>query len=62
MVVYVLESADSDVVRERVVQPGARQNGWIEIVSGLEAGQFVVGDGAYYLSDGARVQVRGSRL
>lgn len=61
MVVYVLENADSDVVRQQVVQPGARQNGWIEIISGLEPGQIVVGDGAYYLTDGARVQVRGSQ-
>lgn len=58
MVVYVLDSVDSEVVRQQVVQPGERQNGWIEIVSGLEAGQLVVGDGAYYLTDGARVSVR----
>jgi len=59
-VVYVLDAGGGDVVRERVVQPGERQNGLIEIVAGLEPGQTVVGDGAYYLSDGARIQVRGS--
>ena len=59
-VVYVLDQEGGDVVREQVVQPGERQDGLIEIVAGLEPGQTVVGDGAYYLSDGARIQVRGS--
>jgi RND family efflux transporter MFP subunit len=58
MVVYVLDKTDSEVVRQQVVEPGERQDGWIEILSGLEAGQLVVGDGAYYLTDGARVIVR----
>lgn len=58
-VVYVLERPDGDTVREQVVEPGERQNGSIEIRDGLEAGQVVVRDGAAYLSDGARIAVRG---
>ena len=57
-VVYVLESPGRGVVRERVVEPGERQNGVIEIRSGLEAGEVVAADGASYLSDGAIVVVR----
>lgn len=54
-VVYVLEG---ERVRQQVVEPGERQNGWIEIRSGLDAGLTVIADGAYYLSDGALVDVR----
>lgn len=57
-VVYVLEDSESGVVRERLVEPGERQNGVIEIRAGLEAGEVVVADGASYLSDGALVEVR----
>jgi RND family efflux transporter MFP subunit len=58
MVVYVLDDRSEGRVRQQVVVPGERQNGYIEIVSGLEAGQVVVRDGASYLSGGALVQVR----
>ena len=57
-VVYVLEDPEGGVVRQRVVEPGERQNGAIEIRAGLEAGEVVVSDGASYLSDGALVVVR----
>jgi len=57
-VVYVLEDPEGGVVRQRVVEPGERQDGVIEIRSGLEVGEVVVADGASYLSDGARVLVR----
>ena len=57
-VVYVLEDPEGGVVRQRVVEPGERQDGVIEIRSGLEAGEVVVADGASYLSDGALVVVR----
>jgi len=57
-VVYVLDESSSGQVRQQVVEPGERQNGTIEILSGLRAGQVVAADGAYYLSDGASVQVR----
>lgn len=55
-VVYVLDG--SDRVRQHVVEVGERLNGTTEIVSGLEAGQVVISEGAHYLSDGALVQVR----
>ena len=58
-VIYVLDDASGGAVSERVVEPGARQNGMIEILSGLEAGLTVVKDGASYLTDGALVEVRG---
>lgn len=57
-VVYVLEDAEGGIVKERLVEPGERQNGVIEIRSGLEAGEVVAADGASYLSDGARIVVR----
>ena len=57
-VVYVLDDPDSMQVREQVVEVGQRQNGWVEILSGLAAGTTVVSDGAYYLTDGAMVVVR----
>lgn len=58
-VVYLLEPGETPVVRERVVEPGERLNGWTEIRSGLESGESVVADGAAYLVDGARVSVQG---
>ena len=45
-------------VREQIVETGERQDGWIEVRSGLAAGDVVVAEGAYYLSDGVRVVVR----
>jgi RND family efflux transporter MFP subunit len=56
-VVYVLQDAQPPAVRQQLVEVGARQNGWIEILGGIEAGDPVVADGAYYLSDGAQVVV-----
>ena len=57
-VVYVLDDA-AGTVREQIVEVGARQNGLVEILSGVEPGQTVARDGASYLSDGAIVSVRG---
>jgi len=57
-VVYVLEDPAAQQVRQRLVETGERQNGSIEIRSGLQAGETVVADGAHYLSEGARVVVR----
>lgn len=56
-VVY-LPNADGQTVRALPVQSGERQNGWIEIREGLDAGVTVVADGAAYLSDGARISVQ----
>jgi len=54
-VVYLL---DSGHVRQRVVEKGEILNGLIEIRKGLNAGDTVVTEGAYYLTDGAAVSVR----
>lgn len=54
-VVYLAEAGRA---RERVVQPGERQDGVIEIVDGLAGGETVVVDGARYLSDDAPIEVR----
>jgi RND family efflux transporter MFP subunit len=60
-VVYVLENPQDRQVRERVVEVGRRENGWIEVRSGVEAGATLVADGAFYLSDGAAIVVREQR-
>jgi len=52
-VVYVLED---HVVRARHVETGLRHRDWVEIRSGLVAGDAVVLDGAGFLTDGAIVQ------
>lgn len=53
-VVYLLQQ---DRVQQRRVQTGLRIDGEIEIVSGLDAGDELVLDGAGFLTDGARVEV-----
>lgn len=53
-VVYVVEAGKA---RQRVVQVGINQDGRAEIVSGLQAGETVVVDGAGFLTDGAAVAV-----
>lgn len=54
-VVYV---AEGETVKERTVQQGIQRGGEIEIVSGLNAGETVVVDGATQLTDGAKIKVR----
>jgi multidrug efflux pump subunit AcrA (membrane-fusion protein) len=54
-VVYV---AEGETVKERIVQQGVRRDGEIEIISGLNAGESVVVDGAAQLTDGAKIKVR----
>lgn len=56
-VVYVLDGPDDREVSERVVTVGQRFAGQVEITDGLEAGTWVVADGAYYLTDGAHITV-----
>ncbi len=57
-VVYLLDSQVNGEVRQLIVEPGERQDGWIEIRRGLKAGDKVVADGAHYLSDGAGIDIR----
>lgn len=54
-VVYVL---DGDRAVQRVVTPGLRRTGQVEITSGLQAGERVVADGAGFLTDGAPVTIK----
>lgn len=49
-----------DVAKERPVTTGIIRDGTIEIRAGIEPGETVVVDGAALLSDGAKVQVRGT--
>lgn len=56
-VVYRLQAGEPPTVREQAVDVGARQDGWIEIRSGIDAGAAIVADGAHYLTDGAQVSV-----
>ncbi len=53
-VVYVVQG---DKVAQRVVQVGAKQDGMVEILGGLSAGESVAADGAGYLTDQASVTV-----
>lgn len=54
-VVYVVEG---NAARQRVVSAGVKQEGWVEILSGLKAGESVVLDGAGFLTDQAPVSVQ----
>jgi len=51
-VVYLLESGHA---RQQIVVTGEKGDGWVEIRTGLRAGEVVIKEGAHYLSDGAPV-------
>jgi RND family efflux transporter MFP subunit len=53
-VVYVVRDGKA---LQRVVQVGISQNGWTEIINGLQSGEAVVVDGAGFLTDRAAVTV-----
>ena len=57
--VYVLSATDRAIARP--VRVGGRRNGLAEILSGVRAGERIVTDGAYGLSDSSRVTVSGAR-
>lgn len=57
VVVYVIEG---NVAKERKVQTGVKNNGMVEIRSGLEQGESVAVKGAAYLTDNTPVAVEGS--
>jgi RND family efflux transporter MFP subunit len=59
-VVYRLANPQSQRVEQVLVEPGVRLNGRIEIIRGLAAGDLIVEEGAYYLSDGARIDAQES--
>ena len=54
-VVYVVAEGKA---RQRIVEPGVKRDGRIEIVKGLAPGEVVAEDGAGFLSDGAAVTVK----
>lgn len=54
-VVYVV---DRNTALQRVVKTGLRQNGMVEIIDGLHAGETIAVDGAGYLTDKAAVKVQ----
>jgi len=57
-VVYRLEDG---LARQQRVATGETHGDWVEIRTGLQAGDRVVRDGAQYLSEGAPVTVQGSQ-
>lgn len=57
VVVYVVQKGKA---RERAVATGLQAGDWVEIVSGLKAGETVAVDGAGFLSDKARVKPTGT--
>lgn len=55
LVVYVI---NDDRAHEQVVKTGVRQDGWVEILQGLQQGATVAVDGAAFLTNGAKVAVQ----
>jgi membrane fusion protein, multidrug efflux system len=56
-VMVVEESPEGPMVRRRPVETGARLDGVVEILSGLEDGERVVNHGAFKVRDGAPVRI-----
>ncbi|MFY2762781.1 efflux RND transporter periplasmic adaptor subunit [Arenimonas sp. MALMAid1274] len=54
---YVFVLGEGNVVSQRRVELGVRQDGLVQVLDGLEADEQVVVEGAGFLSDGDRVRV-----
>lgn len=54
---FVFLLGADNVVKRMPVRIGARQNGRVEILQGLRAGQRVIGEGVVKLSDGMKVRL-----
>lgn len=54
-VVYVIKD---DVAQQRIVKTGMYQDGRIQILEGLQAGETIAVDGAAFLTDQTRVQIQ----
>lgn len=54
-VLYVYQ--ENGTVEERVIQGGVQRDGFIEVLSGLRAGEKVVTDGAAFLTDQAPIRL-----
>ena len=52
--VYVI---NGNIAEARVVKTGHRENGLIEILSGLKGDESVATDGAAFLTDGANIKI-----
>jgi RND family efflux transporter MFP subunit len=57
-VVYVFKDG---IVLQRIVKTGMRQDGKIEILEGLNAGEVIAKDGAAFLTDKAKVKVEAKK-
>lgn len=57
-VVYVIREGKA---YQRLVETGVRREGWVEIVSGLRAGETVAVEGAGFLIDQAAVKLQGGK-
>src|SRR5690606_2657813 len=54
---YVLVLDDTSHVHRINIQLSGRDGDWVEVTSGLSAGQRIVGSGAAFLQDGEEVRV-----
>jgi len=54
---YIFVLGEGDIVAQRRVTLGARQDSLVQIVEGVQADERVVVEGAGFLSDGDRVRV-----
>lgn len=58
----VIYAVNETQVEQRVVQTGLNQDGMIEIVEGVQAGERIVLDGAAFLTDGAKITIQNEVL
>jgi membrane fusion protein (multidrug efflux system) len=58
---YVFVALPDDKVERREIKAGARQPGFVEVLSGLKRGEKVVVDGTLRLRPGASIRVAGER-
>jgi multidrug efflux pump subunit AcrA (membrane-fusion protein) len=57
-VVYVINQGQA---LQRIVKTGIRQDGKIEIIEGLVAGEVIAKDGAAFLTDQAKVKIEAKK-
>lgn len=57
-VVYVIQN---DIAMQKIVKTGLRQDGKIEIVEGLSAGEVIAKDGAAFLTDKAKIKIESKK-
>jgi len=52
----IVYTIDKNQAQQRVVETGKRDGEWLEIISGLTAGEVIVLDGASFLTDRAKIK------